>query len=352
MDYIKVNGFKSIDELYFDVRPINILIGGNGAGKSNFISLFRFLHEAYRQNMAGYVSINGDAEKFVHNGPKVTQKIEIELSFENRTSVYGFGLVCSDANFRTLYEEYRLDDNIWNEKHSDTELRIKYNSAYSAKHIRSYLDGLRVFHFHDVGKLSPFNATTKVFDNTMLHSDGRNLAAYLLRLRSDEPKTYRRIVTTIRHIAPYFDDFILEPHGDENIRLRWSEAGSELVYGAADFSDGTMRFVALTALFLQPTLPATLIIDEPELGLHPMAIEILASLIRGASKQGCQVIVATQSVELVSFFEPEEVVVVDRHKGSSVFSRLKTDSLNQWLESYSLGELWKQNIINSGQPSK
>ena len=123
-----------------------------------------------------------------------------------------------------------------------------------------------------------------------------------------------------------------------------------MIYGPTDLSDGTIRFIALTVLFMQPWLPKVIIIDEPELGLHPVAIEKLAGLIKIAAQQGTQVIVATQSAELISNFQPEDVLTVNQHDGETIINRLSSEDLQTWLDDYTLGDLWKQNIMKGGQP--
>ena len=134
------------------------------------------------------------------------------------------------------------------------------------------------------------------------------------------------------------------------MRLLWQDKYSTMIYGPNDFSDGTIRFIALVVLFMQPWLPKVIIIDEPELGLHPVAIQKLAGLIRIAAQRGAQIIIATQSAELISNFEPEDVVTVNQLDGQTQMQRLNRADLEQWLDEYTLGDLWKQNILKGGQP--
>lgn len=155
----------------------------------------------------------------------------------------------------------------------------------------------------------------------------------------------------VQSIAPYFRDFSFHPNAKGDLRLQWEDRYSSMVYGVNDLSDGTMRFIALSTLFLQPTLPQVIIIDEPELGLHPAAISKLAGLIKSAAAKGCQVIIATQSTELLSNFEPQDVVTVDQISGESHFERLDADQLSQWVDEYTLDELWKLSIISRAQPN-
>ena len=134
------------------------------------------------------------------------------------------------------------------------------------------------------------------------------------------------------------------------VRLQWQDKYSSLIYGPTDLSDGTIRFIALTVLFMQPWLPRVIIIDEPELGLHPVAIEKLSGLIKMAAQKGTQVIVATQSAELISNFEPEDVLTVNQNEEGTTINRLNREDLEHWLDDYTLGDLWKQNIMKGGQP--
>jgi predicted ATPase len=349
MDYIEIEGYKSIKKAKIELRPINILIGANGSGKSNFLSFFEFLKRAYDQELQAYVA-GRSVDKFLFNGRKITDAIRGNIKFskyKEHTNNYDFTISLNDKNFIITSE--KLDYNGWgvNIANNCNELKVKNDTSYRAKFIQKYLNNLKKFHFHDVGELSPFNNDVNVIDNRTLQSKGGNLAAVLYRLKNDEPITYNLIVKTIQSIAPYFKDFDLEPNNNL-ISLAWRDKFSENLYSAVNLSDGTLRFIALTTLFLQPNLPQTIIIDEPELGLHPFAIAKLAGLIKSAASKDCQVIVATQSVELLNHFQPNDIIAVDNVNGESRFNRLNSDELAIWLEDYSLGDLWKMNIIETG----
>jgi len=151
-------------------------------------------------------------------------------------------------------------------------------------------------------------------------------------------------------VAPFLEDFVLEPLAlnQQMIRLEWREKGNDHVFGPGALSDGTLRFICLATLLLQPTLPSTILLDEPELGLHPYAITLLADLLRGASTK-TQVIASTQSVSLVNQFEPQDILVVEREDGQSMFKRLEHGAMDAWLEDYGLGELWEKNLLG-GRP--
>ena len=158
------------------------------------------------------------------------------------------------------------------------------------------------------------------------------------------------IQRTIRSIAPFFDTFFLQPDeiNDNQIQLRWLEKGSDQIFNAHNLSDGTLRMICLTTLLLQPYPPETIIIDEPELGLHPFAIEKLAAMLKNASNDA-QIIISTQSVNLINHFNANDVIVVERQNNQSTFKRLDDNHLSEWLDDYSLSDLWEKNVLG-GRP--
>ena len=218
-------------------------------------------------------------------------------------------------------------------------------------YIKGYLSHIRKFHFHDTGNRSPFASECHVKNDAyVLYSHGENIAPMLYRIQREQPIIYRRIVKVIQSVAPYFSDFYFHVTEAETIRLQWLDKYSEMIYGPNDLSDGTIRFIALATLFLQPELPSVVIIDEPELGLHPVAIQKLAGLMMSAEARGCQIVAATQSADLISNFNPEQIVTVNQHDGETILERLPSDALANWLRDYTLGDLWKQSIVKGGQP--
>lgn len=351
MDFIEIKGYKSIKDAKIELRPINILIGANGSGKTNFLSFFEFLNNLYERKLTEYIALNGGEEKFLHHGSKVTERIEVTLSFNYETHGYSFSLGKGTDGLRFLREIkilYNLGASITD---YGKEANIKTTNNYPSQNLLTSLEGLKKYHFHDTGKNSPFNKLSNIPNDTyFLYEKGDNIAAFLYQIQKEHPIVYNRIIKVIQSIAPYFSDFFFRPNTEGYLRLQWQDKYSSNVYGATDLSDGTIRFIALTTLFLQPNLPQTLVIDEPELGLHPFAISKLAGMIKSIAAKGTQVIVATQSTDLLSYFEPDDIIAVDQHDGASVFNRLKQDELEVWLENYSLGDLWKRNIITEGQP--
>ncbi len=366
LDLLTIKGFKSIENLEdFRLANLNVFIGGNGAGKSNLIDFFRLLRAMMelplpglaRASLKTFIADSGDSDDFLFNGPKTTEQIEIKTMFG--PNGYRFKLVPTrDVTFIIIDEEryHESDLNGWRKMGSGQTrpelLKDKDRSDASGGRNVAYciyeaISSWQIYHFHDTSKASSMRRFETIDDCDYLRFDASNIAPYLFYLKNDEKAVYSQIMDTIRLVAPFFDNFILKPNKNEKVRLRWKHKGSDYPLKPQHLSDGTLRFICLTTALLQPDPPSTMIIDEPELGLHPYAIDILAELILAASKK-FQLIVSTQSPLLVDCFEPKDVVVVNRRKGASVFERLDKEDLSSWLEDYSLGELWRKNIFDGG----
>jgi predicted ATPase len=354
---IQVKGFKSIREMDLEIRPLNVLIGANGAGKSNFISVFKVLAQIVEKRLQTFVAESGGGNSFLHFGRKVTREIEISVEFG--INGYVAQLIPTSGDSLAFSKEY-----YWHSKgerkqqldlgagHRETNLRDepRTKNVRGASDVLRHLQGLRVYHFHDTTDSAKLKQKGNISDNAYLRADASNLAAFLYLLREKHKDSYDLTLETTRLAAPFFADFVLrpDPHNQSLILLEWQEKNSDVYFNASHLSDGTLRFIGLATLLLQPDLPSTILIDEPELGLHPYAITLLASMLQSASTK-TQVIVSTQSVPLVNQFAPEDIIVVDREDGQSAFKRQLSQELEGWMEEYSLGEIWEKNIIG-GRP--
>jgi predicted ATPase len=363
LDYITVRGFKSISSIEkLKIRPINILIGPNGSGKSNFIGVFAFLHAIREGNLRDYVTRAGGAEKVLHSGSKTTKEISFHVSFSGGINQYELTLSPTDDD--GLYPSSETAS-FWDERYpkpyeesisgrdGGREAGISDSGVRkTASWVRGRLGSWRIYHFHDTSSSSPMRKTAKLDDNAYLRSDGSNLPAFLYFLQQKHEASYTLIRRTIQRVAPFFDDFRLSPSRlqPDDIKLEWKHKSSDQYFDASSLSDGTLRFITLATLFLQPEhcLPSVILVDEPELGLHPYAIEMLSALIQQASKR-VQVIVSTQSSLLLDHFGPEDVIVASRKFGGTEISRLEPGRLDEWLKDYSLGQLWEKNEFE-GRP--
>jgi predicted ATPase len=371
IDKITIQGFKSIRSLEdFELGPVNILIGANGSGKSNFVSFFSLLREMADGRLQKAVNKAGGADSHLFLGPKITKEITAKVGLGENSHQFSLEptsdnrLIFSLESVSYLWRhstpppkmvvkhEYSMGIG-----HSESTLRgiagrlADADAAHAASLILTSLSDCTVYHFHDTSDTAGMRRTGSVRDNENLRRDGANLAAFLFHLREEEKDTYDLIVETVRLAAPFLGDFKLRPkksNGDEIIELEWEQADSDYPFHASQLSDGTLRFIALTTALLQPDPPATVLIDEPELGLHPQALDILSNLILQAQSR-TQLIVSTQSAALLNAFEPEQIVVIDREEGESRFRRLNANDLREWLgQDYTLGDLWQKNVYGGG----
>lgn len=371
VDRLKVSGFKSLHEADVELRPLNVLIGPNGAGKSNFIGLFALLQEMVERRFQLAVERGGGADAFLYLGHANTNAIHLELHFGR------IGYECTwvpTARDTLTFSEERYWS--WDEAqsqrrqvdlgagHRESGLLELWGADLHPLHLVTADELLgamrrewRVYHFHDTSDSARVNKAGAINDDLHLRGDASNLAAFLRRLQLADERYYARIVRTIRHVAPFFDDFLLRPLPDnkERIRLEWRERGSDYPFLAHQLSDGTLRFVCLATLLLQPRLPSTIVIDEPELGLHPYALSVLAGLLKTAARQA-QVIVSTQSARLVDEFDLDDLLVVERKRPDrgelappTTIRRLDAARLAEWLEDYTNSELWEKNVLG-GSP--
>lgn len=353
---INIQGYKSIKDERFHLNNINILIGGNGVGKSNFISMFSLLRNIYEKNLGNYINKKGGANKFLHLSSKYTKRIVLGLEFNNINRYMVQLAPTSQDNLfiETEHTEFKNDNNVWRKKEyarNVNESDMKFTNYSQAYYVSDLLNQFRVYHFHDTSDTSAIKRINDINDNIILQEDGSNIAAFLYFLQQKHNKHFKRIEKTIKSVAPFFNSFNLSPDrlNENKIRLEWKEEGAPDVYlDATSLSDGTLRFICLATLLMQPKPPQTIIIDEPELGLHPFAISKLAALVRKVSFNS-QVIISTQSSLFVDEFDAEDVIAVDRKNNSTVFNRLNKDELEHWLEDYSLGQIWNKNIIG-GRP--
>jgi predicted ATPase len=365
LDYITIRGFKSIASIErLELRPINVVIGANGSGKSNFLGAFRFLQSIAEGKLAEFVSVAGGAERVLNFGSKTTKEIELDLAFQE-DDTYELTLLPTDDDGLVPSAEviYPRSEDLnpalgigLSARSRGREAGISDSNSHGPHApLRDRLRQWRVHHLSDTSSSSPMRKAANLDDNRFLRHDASNLAAFLYALKDWAADSYRLIVRTVQGVAPFFDDFQLEPTAPEGstpnwIKLGWRHKRSDQYFDAASLSDGTLRFIALATLFLQPTgrRPSVILVDEPELGLHPYAIEMLAALVRQASVTN-QVILSTQSSRLLDHFEPEEVLVANRVNGSTVLERQDPKRLAKWLEDYSLGQLWEKNEIG-GRP--
>lgn len=361
IEKIGICNYKSIRDVFIPLRKINILIGENGAGKSNFISFFEMVKAIYDRRLGAYMLSNGGINAQLYRGLKYSKYIKGLIDYDNRNAFFftlrpGVGdkaYIEETGEYSNKNGVISKDYQSWDRMNWDKtveESEISERKYPRAIYIKTLLESFIVYHFHDTSKTSPMRQPCPVGDNAKLRHDASNLPAVLYRLQQTDISAFRLIEATVRSVAPYFKRFKLAPMmtDESRIKLEWEEEDSDMYLDASSLSDGTLRFIALATLLLQTNLPDTIIIDEPELGLHPAAMVKLSAMIKKAASKA-QVIIATQSVTLISNFSIEDLIVVGRNENQSTFHRLDEKDFDQWLEEYSVGELWEKNIIG-GRP--
>ena len=358
---ITVQGYKSIKDQTLDLGRLNVLIGGNGVGKSNLIGVFKFLRSIYDGDLQTTVGAMGGANTLLHFGRKTTERLRLQCVFQEKNSsnknIYRAYLRPTDDDQfiftieSTGFHNPAHQEPYWDELGTGhSESKLKQGSSKINIWVKDDLASYRVYHFHDTSSGALVKQTGDVNDNQFLQTDARNLAAFLYWMKLKRPDHLRMIEDVVRQIAPFFDRFELTPsrNNEDKIRLEWREQGSESYFNAHQLSDGTLRFICLVTLLLQPDVPRLVLLDEPELGLHPAGIVLLAELLKQTSQRS-QLLIATQSVTLVNRLDPEDVFVADRADGATVFRNLGKEDLSEWTGAYALGELWEKNVLG-GRP--
>ena len=323
---LTIHGFKSIERQTIALGALNVLIGANGSGKSNLLAALAFFRASALGDRDWMVERAGGADRVLFHGKKNTKACFF---------------ACESASFH--YEQTLLPV-------AGDRLELDKDSGVDTA--RQAIEGWRIYHLHDTSATAAVKSHCHVDDNRYLREDSANLAAYLYWLKQKHPTEYGRIVATIQLTIPYFEDFVLAPlrRNEQMIRLEWKQRHSDAYFDADSLSDGSLRFVSLVTLLNQPpwSMPSLIVIDEPELGLHPLAIRLLAEMLDAASEH-TQILLATQSVTLLDHFPLEQVIVTEHDGKSSIFRRLNSADYQAWLDNYSTGALWEKNVLG-GRP--
>lgn len=362
---LEIRGFKSISydtPLTLHFGDVNILLGANGAGKSNIVSFFKMLGYMSTGALQRFVAEYGTSELFLHYGVKKTPAMSATLRFDGKSGydIYSFCLANAVPNRLIVsaedieYISSKSDKPIIKPLRSDfNESALVSGTGKTEKSVLRLVSGCKVYQFSDSSASAPMRRASTVESAHYLQSEANNLASFLYYLKRNYNDAYNRIISYVQEVVPQFSDFYLEP--DNNyISLKWTDVSpNDYVLSAHQFSDGSIRFIALATLLLQPaeTMPSVIIIDEPELGLHPYAIDQLTEMIKDASLHA-QIIIATQSPAIIDGFSADDVTIIERatDKQCTIARKLNAEDYKEWLEEYTLSELWDKNIIG-GRPA-
>lgn len=337
IDYLQIEGYRSIKSQRVELHPMNVLLGANGVGKSNFLSVFSFFRMLIQSREWEY-AVSSKAAHTLYMGRAVTDKVKLQFHYVG-SWIDGLKIELKDVENTLRVRSMQIEEHGGIEEKSKGEL------------LRALVDQYWVHHFPNTGEKSPYRIANRINDNRLLRADGSNLAAVLYRIRLTDDMRFRMIEDYIRGMVPSFGYFNLMPSGldESEIHLQWYPKGREdVLFDEQHLSDGALRMMSLVTLLLQPVMPDLVLIDEPEIGLHPASITMIGDLLKKAA-QKTQVIISTQSIDMVNQFQPDDVLVCDYKDSQSQYRRLNSAELEQWIEEYTIGEMWEKNIFG-GQP--
>lgn len=368
IDWVAARGFRSFRDLKrLLLGQINLLIGPNGVGKSNLLMLLDFLAAIFNGRLQHYVRKMGGTEHLLHFGSSTTHAIEIEVSLGGGSNSYSVQLELAEGDTLFVSREkakfsgnrpkreapFELDARPHSTEATISDIDHAKGQHPALQFVRNHIARWGVFHFDGTTRLATLRSTSTLGRPQPLVPDGSNLATFLYYLKHSHTMAYSQILRTVQVSAPFVKDFVLVPfgEGESSVRLNWAHAESNEVLDASTLSNGIVHLLYLSTLLLQPIhcMPSTILIDEPELSLHPLPLNMVGGLVRSAAAYGPQLILSTQSSSLLDGFDPNHVLVANRVSGETQISRIDQDKVTDFGQDYSLGELWEMNAFG-GRP--
>jgi predicted ATPase len=346
---VKISGYKSIENCNLKLRDLNVIIGANGGGKTNFIDFFQLLNHIFGRKLQEYVVKSCGPDEILRFGRDVTPQLSGEIVVGSRQ--YGFALSPAPDGRMAFADEFISNEEFQNRHVGSGHFETLINE-YDEKFSRVKC---RVFHFQDLGRSSKIMQPQPLdADNMMLSHDAGNLAPHLYYLRENYKKSYDVIVKRVRVVAPYFIDFSFNIYGggsQEMVELKWLERGCDTPHNVRNFSTGTLSFACLMTVLKSPReiRDDIIVLDQPDLNLHPTGLRIFANMLKVA-KNYMQIIISTNSSEMLNQFEVEDLIVADRSGGATFLSRISRDEIDEWAEHCTLSQIWENNIIG-GRPT-
>ena len=363
IESVHIKGFRSLADVRLDRIPNPmVLLGTNGAGKSNVLRFFEMLKEMAHLRLGEFTLRQGGSDDQLFGGARLTQRIEATVFFRTTLGRSRVMFVLQHAHpdqmtitgeqFRSLDPEDSENDAVY----LFFDQPVGYESAFVQESGSSTADmrlrkaaGLLAdcahYQFHDTSDCAPVKTRWDVEDNHRLLGHGGNLASVLLSLQKNEARRFDLICKQIALVVPDFNGFQNVEHYGKTI-LRWRSKATGKTIGAHLTSDGSLRCFQLVTLLNLPDalLPRIVLLDEPELGLHPAAVALISQMVKSLAGRR-QVIVATQSPHFVDAFGLKEVVVLELRDGRTEATKPDPSRFSRLLKDYSTGELWWKGVL-------
>ena len=357
IESLHVKGFRSLADVQLDEIPNPmVLLGANGAGKSNVLRFVQLLQALAGRRLGEFVRRRGGADDQLFGGHQSTNRIEAKVSSRTDLGTHTYavtleGTEAGDLSF--VNEEFtpcaaEAGEPDCGQPNRESGFVLMACSKSGDDRSKAAVDLLRdtmVYQFHDTSSASPIKTRWDAEDNHRLLEHGGNLAPVLVHLRRNDLPKYEMICRHIRRVLPEFDGFEIEADYGKAI-LRWRAKTTKQTMGAHLTSDGSLRAFCLITLLNLPSelLPSIVLLDEPELGLHPFAVSLVSHMVKVLARER-QVIVATQSPYFVDAFSLEEIVVLTMRDGKTEAKRFADGDFSHWLDEHSTGELWWKNLL-------
>jgi predicted ATPase len=370
---LEVKGFRRLENVAIPLRPLCVMIGANGVGKSSILDVLLLLANSARGNLNNAMSdLSGLPAVLTYDR---AERLRFGISMGSPGAHIKYALTIQPQGAGYVIEEERLYKTgidpfqaieshgldvsyfdpgprrfvrpSWEHNPLETSLAQVPKMFRQPEEFRTKLASSTFYHVLNVEARSPIRLPQPVRPATLPGSNGEDLVSCLFYLREADRHRFDAVEDSLKAAFPGFERLDFPPVAAGTLALTWREKYFTKPLYMHQLSEGMLRFLWLATLLQSPGLTALTLLDEPEVSLHPELLGLLAGLLREAS-QRTQVIVATHSDRLVRFLKPEEVVVLDANDdGSAKFTWADQLDLGEWLKEYTLDELWTSGRIGA-----
>ena len=365
---IQIKGYRALADVTLDLHPLTVMIGPNGCGKTSLLEVFQLLKEAAQGRLGEAIANLGGFMSVLTRTSDVPSRMEFALKVDINSQLspgpisyhlalepgsQGVGFVSVLERLSQLKPGTGPHHYIDSSAPAGTELKLSkrlsedkglfFKPETEPDVFRDILTKIHPLGFLDVTPRAPIRLPQTLTPVIYPGRNGESLFAALYNMRESKATlpSYERIIETLRLGFPDFDHLELPVVGGGQITLAWHQKDLTVPLYPNQLSEGALRFLWLTTTLLSPEPPPLILIDEPEISLHPELLQIVAALMRDASAR-TQLLIATHSSDLIRWLRSDEVVVIDKQDGKSTFTWATDPSLNleEWLKEYTLADLW------------